>query len=42
MGNSSDLFHLSRKKKLKRIFALLTKNLPFASCINKNKSYFFS
>merc|ERR1712209_217993 len=34
--------HLSRKKKLKRIFALLTKNLPFASCINKNKSYFFS
>merc|ERR1711963_1193400 len=41
MGNSSDLFHLSRKKKLKRILLYLQKNLPFASCINKNKSYFF-
>ena len=39
--NSSDLFHLSRKKKLKEFLLYLQKNLPFASCINKNKSYFF-
>merc|ERR1712029_462921 len=35
-------FHLSRKKKIKRIFALLTKKLTFCIIINKNKSYFFS